>query len=520
MAIAGQGQVKLALLGVPAQGAGLGRIADREHRAKAHGFAKNLGILHLIVGEQAEQGFQPRSGAGVFVAVQEGEAQKDPTGVVKAAKIGAGGAVKAGFGAVIGMGAPGGVVQQAGGLDQAQAVFADVGVKRFEKFKQHLAGAGDAGGDQFGHPGGFDQRIALAQAVGHHLVQHALADAIGRDVDFGGFEQQDQFAQDFAGEGHQFHPFGRGAGAGAQQGEVGGEDPLEGVKQRAGQHAVFMQHGQRVIAAFHVKPGDDAPRAADEVDAFTFGANLSLQALENLDDVVLAVAGGALDLLQAEGAERGAGAAANLTVTDAGQFHRIAAHVADDTLGIGPAEQDALGRQPGLFIAIDDPKLEAGLGENFGLKSRAVAGLTGGGGGDDGQLVDAHATREQGKAFEGVQRTGAAFGVEFAGFSQALAKAAHDLFVVEIGGRAGGTVKDHHTDRVGADIDDADPAEGAGGGVEKQRATERAPVFTKFQFGLGFDAEHGRFPPLPAECMADAGLWVNADGGGPAEPLP
>ncbi len=66
-------------------------------------------------------------------------------------------------------------------------------------------------------------------------------------------------AQHLAGERHQFHPVGRGAGAGAQHGEVGGEDPLDGVQDALGGHAVFVQDGQRVVAPFHVKPGDDAP---------------------------------------------------------------------------------------------------------------------------------------------------------------------------------------------------------------------------------------------------------------------
>ncbi len=84
---------------------------------------RHLGLLHLIVGQQTKQGFQPRSGAAVLIAVQQGKAQKDAARMIKAAKVGAGDIVKTGLGAVIGMRAPSGVMQQAGGLDQAQAFF-------------------------------------------------------------------------------------------------------------------------------------------------------------------------------------------------------------------------------------------------------------------------------------------------------------------------------------------------------------------------------------------------------------
>ncbi len=150
MAIVGQGQFQEAFLGrssaaTPARGG----VARGEHGTKAHGFAQNLGVLDLVVGQQAEQGFQPRSGAGVFVAVQQGEAEEHAARMVKPAQVGAGGVVKAGLGPVVGVGAPGGVVQQAGGLHQAQAVLGQprgTGVQ--QEFVQHLAGAGDArGGD-------------------------------------------------------------------------------------------------------------------------------------------------------------------------------------------------------------------------------------------------------------------------------------------------------------------------------------------------------------------------------------
>ncbi len=113
-----QDQFEDFLARVVAQGTGLGRVGDREHRAKAHRLAEDLGVLHLFIGEQAEQRFEPRAGAAVLVAVQQGEAEEDPARMVEAAEVGAGGVVETGLGPVIGVGAPRRVMQQAGGLDR------------------------------------------------------------------------------------------------------------------------------------------------------------------------------------------------------------------------------------------------------------------------------------------------------------------------------------------------------------------------------------------------------------------
>jgi len=79
------------------------------------------------------------------------------------------------------------------------------------------------------------------------------------------------------------------------------------------------------------------------------------------------------------------------------------------------------------------------------------------GGGNNGEGMDVHAPGQQRKPLQRRQRAGLAFGVQPTGFRKALAQAAHDLFVVEIGRAAGGAIEDHHPDRVRADVDDTDP---------------------------------------------------------------
>ena len=100
--------------------------------------------------------------------------------------------------------------------------------------------------------------------------------------------------------------------------------------------------------------------------------------------------GATLHLLQAKRPKGRGGAAPDLAIANARQFHRVATDVADHALGIGPSEQHALGRQAGFFVAINDPDFQAGLCEDFFLKVRSVFGFPRGGGGDHGQVFNPH----------------------------------------------------------------------------------------------------------------------------------
>ena len=65
--------------------------------------------------------------------------------MVKPAKVGPRGVVETGLGPVIGVRAPGGVVQKAGGLDQPQPFRVGVAEQRLQEVEQLLAEAGHAG---------------------------------------------------------------------------------------------------------------------------------------------------------------------------------------------------------------------------------------------------------------------------------------------------------------------------------------------------------------------------------------
>ena len=346
------------------------------------------------------------------------------------------------------MGAPCGIVQQAGGLYQPQAGGRRAAVQRLQEFEEFLAKTGDAGGGQFGKAAGLDQRITAAQAVWHLFIKHAFADAVGGDIYFLWFEHLDQLAQHFAGQRHQFHPFQPGAGALAQVGDIAGRDPIHRFKHGLRRHAVFMQNGQRIAFAFHIQPGDGPPGAANQINPVMPPAEFSLEPGKHADDVALAPIDAARDLLKAEGPQGRGGTLAHGALPDHGQFHRRAADIADQTLCLGPAQQHALCRQARLFRAIDHEHAQAGFAQHFLREIGTIGGFAHGGGGDNRQRGKRHAVGQQRKAFHGFQRPFAPKRIQLTGFGKTRAKAAHDLFVVEIGRGPGGTIKHHKPHRV------------------------------------------------------------------------
>ena len=190
-------------------------------------------------------------------------------------------------------------------------------------------------------------------------------------------------------------------------------------------------------------------------------------------DVVAPCPAAALERAQLQRAEfRGGQPLADPPVANLGQFHGRAAKVADQAVGAGPAQQHALRRESGLFLAVDDPDAQARLLQHLFPEGRAVFGVAHRGSRHGGQAGQAHALRQKLEPFQRGQGAHAAFGIQSAGFRQPGAKGAHDLFVVEIGGRAGGAIEDNQTHRVRADIDNADFRQRAGAGIIEQGAPE------------------------------------------------
>ena len=235
-----------------------------------------------------------------------------------------------------------------------------------------------------------------------------------------------------------------------------------------------MQNLQRVSAPMHVDARDGAPRAADQKQPVALRAHDVVQGIQFFADMRLATPAPAFDRLQFERSKIGGDPPPDGAARNFRQFHGRAADVTDQTVGSGPAQQHALRGQPGLFLSVDDLNPEPGFAQHRVAEVGPVRGIPDGGGGDGGQLAEPHALGQPLKAVQRTQRAGPPFGVEVAGLRKTRAKRTHDLFVVEIGGRARRTVKHDKPDRVRSHIDDPHTRQRACRRIVEQGAAKQA----------------------------------------------
>ena len=87
-----------------------------------------------------------------------------------------------------------------------------------------------------------------------------------------------------------------------------------------------------------------------------------------------------------------------------GELHRGAAHVADQPVGVRPAEQHALGRQPRLLRAARHVQLQPGLALDLVAEGRPVRGLAHRRGRDRDHPRELHPAGERGEAVQRRQR--------------------------------------------------------------------------------------------------------------------
>jgi hypothetical protein len=305
---------------------------------------------------------------------------------------------------------------------------------------------------------GLDQRIEPAHLLGHLAVEQPLAQAVGGNRDPVRIGPADQFGQHEAREREQREPGLAGPGHAAELVDRPGRDPACGLQQLVDRGFVFVQHLERIADTLHVEPRQRPPAAANEEQP-THGTGHALaQRLHALADVLLHRLGPG-DVLQLQWSERGGRAVRDLAAGDPGEFHRRAAHVADETVRLGPAEQDALGREAGLFLAGSDVELEARLALDTLAEGRAVLGVADRGRGDRDQAVRAHAVGERDEPVERGHGAALAVLVEPPRLGKPDAETGHDLLVVEIGRAARHAVEDDEAHGVRADVDHADPAE-------------------------------------------------------------
>ena len=381
--------------------------------------------------------------------------------MVDARDVGAGDRFKAELRPVVGMRAPVHVVQQAGRQDQPVLGRRLVGVAGFYPVVQRRAEARAARRGRLHVAACLDQRIEDAHPLGHLAVEQALAQAVGRDRHAFRVDALDQLRQHQARQRDQRQPLRRCPGHRGHLGLILLADPLQRLEELRDRRLVAVQHLQRVPGPLHVEPGDRAPGPADEEEPPRHAGHRLAQRLDALPDRLhpLAVVGDVGELQRTEG--RGA-AGEDLALRQVRELHRRAAHVADEAVGVRPAEQHPLGREPRLLRAARHVELQPGLELDLVTECRSVGRL-------------AHRRRRHRDHAEELH-PGPASAAKWSSAARALiqpsgsaapvslrpgAEAAEHLLVVEVGRAAGHAVEDDETHRVRADVDDADPASAA-----------------------------------------------------------
>ena len=224
----------------------------------------------------------------------------------------------------------------------------------------------------------------------------------------------------------------------------------------------------------------------------------------------LATLGAALDIAQFQWPERRGHTFADLSARDFGQFHRRPTDITDQPVRAGPAKKHALGREPRLFLAVDDMDFQPGLAQHLFAKPRPVFGIPHGRRGHGRQRWQVHAARQILEALKCGQRTLAAFGVQHAGARHTGPKAAHDLFIVEISRAARRAIKNHQPDRVRPDIDHAHARQFSRTRIVEQWPAERSVIVGSGVACAVHRHPRGRLEPL----MARAGRWGQSGGTG------
>ena len=226
-----------------------------------------------------------------------------------------------------------------------------------------------------------------------------------------------------------------------------------------------MQHLQRIADPLHVEPRDRPPRAPDEEQPRRPApAPPRRSALTPLRIALSRLSSSAMSASCSgpSGEVRAGGIVARV---DPRQLHRGAAHVADQPLGVRPAEQHPLRRQPRLLRPLAtcscNPVSRSIWSQKAGPSSasRTAAVAT--------AIIPDSSIRagQRREAVQGRPRPLPALGAEPPGVGQPGPEAAEHLLVVEIGRASRHAVEDDEADGIGPDVDDPDPLQPRLGGV-------------------------------------------------------
>ena len=287
-------------------------------------------------------------------------------------------------------------------------------------------------------------------------IVEALAQAEGGEHHGPGLERGQQTVERQAGERQGIDAAARHARHLLQRlGALHRDQPGHGARLFGGD-LVVMDDVQRIARLLHVQAGEGTPRAAHGVEGL---AGFLAQPAHALDGIEHGLPGIALARRhQPERPDRQRAGGAEPALPQRHQLEAAAAQVAHHARGIGHAADHAEAREARLVLAAHDMGLDAGPPRELAHEVLAVGGVAHGGGRQQVERRHLHVVGERGEAVDVGQRHLDAFRIEAAGGVEAAGQAAQHLFVEHRQRRPACPLVDDETDRVRADVDDADAA--------------------------------------------------------------
>ena len=304
-------------------------------------------------------------------------------------------------------------------------------------------------------PARLDQRVERPHGLRHLTVEQPLPQAVARDRHPLGPDPAEELGQHLRGERNERAPRHRGPRHRREPRLAPLPDPpqrLEKLRQRRG---VAMQHAEGIAYPLHVEPGDRPPRAADEEELSPGRRHRLLSTFTPLRIAFARLPASGMSA-SSSGPSGEVAQASDLAPRQPGELHRGPAHVADEPVGPGPAEQHPLRRQPRLLRAARHVELQAGLALHLVAEGRPVRGLAHRRRRHRDQPRQLHPRGERGEPAQRRQRPRPALRTEPPGRAQPGAEPAEHLLVVEIGRAARYAVEDDEAHGVRADVDHPD----------------------------------------------------------------
>jgi len=337
---------------------------------------------------------------------------------------------------------------------------------------------------------GADQAVLAALGVRQHRVKQAFAHPEGRKHDGLRVCDADDVFKNQRRIGQQRTPrVGDGVDIGQHIGRGEPPESLREIQRLRGRNRVAVHHAQGITALDDVDPGQRTPGPADRIEgAATAGLEAGNPGQFVLDDAFGAFERFVRQVLQRQAAERQRDAAANLVAAHVDQFERAAAEIADDTVGLVNARDDAKRRQLGFARAGQDFDRNAADAFGLGDEIRPVGGVAARGGGDRINPPDPLHLAQRAKAAQRRQRLGDRVGRQQAGALHLAAEAAQALFVEDRDEAPRHRLIDDETNRVRADVDDRD----AGGALARPPHLKN-PLWGMMAFAAAREPTWGRF---------------------------